>query len=110
MYCKWWTEISTWVLAVATEKCGTTIHRLPQIEALLLFHVQRMYLIQPDDHRLCSGFLTEVWYTCISSVPCCSVTSSPLRVFITHNAHMWTLNSPHSARPRAAYQRFTVDV
>ncbi|GFX12926.1 uncharacterized protein TNCV_3659221 [Trichonephila clavipes] len=35
--------------AVSTQKFRTTVHRVLQSEALILFHVQRVQLLQPDD-------------------------------------------------------------
>ncbi|GFV28514.1 uncharacterized protein TNCV_3984651 [Trichonephila clavipes] len=47
----------------------------------------------------------------VSSVLFCDeATFSREGVLNTHNAHMWALNNPHSTRPRAMQQRFTVNV
>ncbi|GFV01798.1 uncharacterized protein TNCV_2550521 [Trichonephila clavipes] len=88
-----------------------------RVQPLHPFHVQRVHSLQPDDphdvSRLHSGFLTKLRQTCTLPVPCCSVMKQPFSregAFNTHNAHMWALNNPHSTRPRAMQQRFTVNV
>lgn len=104
-------------LAVATGRAGTTVHRVLQGEGLHPFHVQRVQLLQLDDHPRRVAFAQ--WFVNQSAADmhfassvlfCDEATFSREGMFNTHNAHMWALTNPHSTRPRAAQQRFTVNM
>ncbi|GFV87911.1 hypothetical protein TNCV_781921 [Trichonephila clavipes] len=95
------------VLAVATGRSQTTVHRL-QDETLHRFYVKRVQLLQPDDLPRSVAFAqcfvnqsaADMHFA--SSLLYCEEAVLPReRVFNTHNANLWALNSPLSTQPRA---------
>ncbi|GFY09750.1 DUF4817 domain-containing protein [Trichonephila clavipes] len=101
-------------LAASTGRSPTTIHRVLQGAALHPFHVQRVQSLQPDDPprraTFAQWFLNQIaadMHFASSVLFCDEATFSREGVF---NTHMWALNNPHSTRPRAMQQRFTVNV
>ncbi|GFW07589.1 DUF4817 domain-containing protein [Trichonephila clavipes] len=101
-------------LAASTGRSPTTIHRVLQGTALHPFHVQRVQSLQPDDPprrvTFAQWFLNQIaadMHFASSVLFCDEATFSREGVF---NTHMWALNNPHSTRPRAMQQRFTVNV
>ncbi|GFV38866.1 uncharacterized protein TNCV_2814821 [Trichonephila clavipes] len=104
-------------LAASTGRSPTTIHRVLQGATLHPFHVQRVQSLQPDDPSrrvtFAQWFLNQIaadMHFASFVLFCGEATFSREGVFNTHNAHMWALNNPHSTRPRAMQQRFTVNV
>lgn len=110
-------DTSVRALAVATGTSRTTVHRVLQGEALHPFHVQRVQLLQPEDPPRRVAFAQ--WFLNRSAADMHFASSvlfsdesifSREGMFNTHNAHMWALTNPHTTRPRAAQQRFSVNV
>ncbi|GFR33377.1 uncharacterized protein TNCT_8111 [Trichonephila clavata] len=79
--------------------------------------LQRLQLLQPHNHPRSVAF--AYWFVnqraanmhfASSVLFCDEAVFSREGMFNSHNTLMWTLTNPHSARPRAAQQSFTVNV
>ena len=90
---------SVWALAVATGRSWATFHRVLQGEALRLFNVERLQLLQPDIHP---RHVADMHFT--TSVLFCDEATFYLKKANFHS-HMWALNNLQSTRPRAAQKK-----